>query len=511
MVFAGAVAGVELELVPGGETARRGLDTEPAGLDQRHPDRLRDGIEFVGNDELPFPSPADVFYLGAIPVMAMAMFMMGRDRGRSIYRFRALDVAVICTGAGAAIWTLSGNGNGAMASHGLERFILVAYPTGDVVLVGMCAFALTSASRSPALLSMTAGVACLVVADVGFVHLVQIGAYVSGHPIALFWPLGFMLMGLGALLPDRSRASQRSTTDRRSRALPAMLFLSSTLIPASAAWSWSRGLEVDGTMLAVASSLMTTLVLIRLTLVSNELERAGDVIRGAHDRVDRSNELRGILLERGERAAEDGRRSLAADLHDGPIQNLAALQYGIEAALMEPKPDAHEIADLAVDGVRQEIQNLRDIMSWLRPPALDERGLEFAISDLGTSLSESSGVNVDVRCDLQTELAPDLEAIVYRLVQESLRNVARHAGASNVQVRVGSDVEAVCFSVVDDGRGFNPDDLAAAPRRGHFGIASMRERVDLAGGTWAIQAGAGSGVALQARLPHQHVTCEEAA
>ncbi len=457
--------------------------------------------ELVPGVELPFPSYADVFYLGAVPFLATGLYRMGRHDGLFLYRLRALDLAVICIGAGAAIWTLSGSGHEAFAASGLERIILVAYPTADVVLVGMSSYALMSAARSPAVLCLTLGVVSLVIADVGFVHLVQIGEFSGDHPITLFWPLAFVLIGVGAIVSRDGAGRWTTPVDRRPLALRLLLLVSSLLIPATGAWAWSVGLDVHAPIQVAASSLMTMMVLVRLTSMSRELERANGEIRRARDRMFGSSEIRGLLLERSAQASEDGRRSVAADLHDGPIQSLAALQYCIEAAMLCPSPDAQDIGSRAVDGIGREIHNLRGIMSWLRPPSLDERGLEHALSDLGARLGAGTGAEVTVRCEMGTALAPELAATVYRLVEEGLRNVARHATATNVLVDIRSDQDAVSFVITDDGGGFDPSELAVAPHSGRFGLATMRERVELSGGSWELQVNPGVGVSIRARIP----------
>jgi signal transduction histidine kinase len=180
------------------------------------------------------------------------------------------------------------------------------------------------------------------------------------------------------------------------------------------------------------------------------------------------------------RAAEEERKRWARELHDETLQGLAALRLGLSAGARADDADAlrtHMRA--AVEQLAEEITKLRGIISDLRPAALDQLGLGPALESLG---DRSRGDDLDVHLDVDLpSLDPEIETTLYRLVQEALTNVRKHAGASSVVVRArlrGQDAEVV---VTDDGRGFDPSRSTPG-----FGLTGMRERAGLAGGTCEI-------------------------
>ena len=153
----------------------------------------------------------------------------------------------------------------------------------------------------------------------------------------------------------------------------------------------------------------------------------------------------------------------------------------------------------AADQLKGDIESLRSLIAELRPPALDQLGLAPAL----TSLAQRTGAGgeLDVRTDValpkDRRLAPELETTVYRIVQESLTNVVKHARAGSVDIAVRSDGEQIEISVTDDGVGFDPDGAAATG----FGVIGMRERVELAGGELSVGRGPRAGTVVCARLP----------
>ncbi|HWT93170.1 MAG TPA: GAF domain-containing sensor histidine kinase [Solirubrobacteraceae bacterium] len=194
-------------------------------------------------------------------------------------------------------------------------------------------------------------------------------------------------------------------------------------------------------------------------------------------------------------AAEEERKRWARELHDETLQGLGALRVGLAAAAREPDPEAlrgHVRA--AVDQLQDEVASLRAIIADLRPAALDQLGLAPALEALVTRVAQTQGLEVTTDFALRP-LDPDVETTVYRLVQEALTNVSRHAAATSVHVAARVDGSRVSLEVADDGRGFDPDAAVSG-----FGVAGMRERVALAGGTLAIDSGA-SGTRVRVALP----------
>jgi signal transduction histidine kinase len=167
-------------------------------------------------------------------------------------------------------------------------------------------------------------------------------------------------------------------------------------------------------------------------------------------------------------------------------------------------PVAQEAMREAVAQLEQEIDNLRAIITELRPAALDELGLRSAIEGLLDRHREQSGFQLDGELELpdssarEERLAEDLETTVYRLVQEALTNVAKHAHANRVRVAVSEADGLLQIEVQDDGDGFDPETASHG-----FGLAGMQERVSLAGGTLSVNSGE-RGTVLSAQLPAHH-------
>jgi signal transduction histidine kinase len=195
-------------------------------------------------------------------------------------------------------------------------------------------------------------------------------------------------------------------------------------------------------------------------------------------------------------AADTERRRWARELHDETLQGLGGLQLLLSSALLHDDLDlAQGAMREAVEHIEREIENLRSIITELRPAALDELGLKTALEALLDRHRAQNGTEVEGRLELPAMADTELESTVYRLVQEALTNVAKHARAETVRVAVsGSDGE-VSIEVQDDGTGFDTDTKAEG-----FGLAGMRERVSLAGGTLEISSGE-QGTLVRARLP----------
>ncbi len=201
-------------------------------------------------------------------------------------------------------------------------------------------------------------------------------------------------------------------------------------------------------------------------------------------------------------AADAERRRWARELHDETLQGLGALRVLLSSARRGGDLEqARTAMSEAVEHIEREIANLRSIITELRPAALDELGLRTAIEALLERHREQSGFGIDAELALagapmqQGRLSEDLETTVYRLVQEALTNVARHARAERVRVVLAETEGELLIEVQDDGAGFDPNLSSDG-----FGLAGMRERVALAGGTLSIDSGE-QGTLVRARLP----------
>ncbi len=225
-------------------------------------------------------------------------------------------------------------------------------------------------------------------------------------------------------------------------------------------------------------------------------------MRGNRRRLAAAAAERRRLLDQTVRGAEEERSRLALELHDGPIQRLTVLDLKLEhMRLKAERGDAEsgrQLLDDVSGGLRDEIQGLRKVMSQLRPPALDERGLEAALTDYVQAAATEWGLRYSVQADLPARLDPTTETVLYRVAQEGVQNVVKHARATTVTLTVAATNGTTSMSIRDDGVGF--DGNQDAPKD-HLGLIAMRERVEMGGGTLRVRSAPGSGTEIVVQVP----------
>jgi len=197
-------------------------------------------------------------------------------------------------------------------------------------------------------------------------------------------------------------------------------------------------------------------------------------------------------------ASEQERRRWARELHDETLQALGGLRVLLSSARRVGSLEALTHAtSQAVEQIEQEITNLRAIITELRPAALDELGLAAAVEALLERHRAVNGLEIasEIDLDSEAELDDDLQATVYRVIQEALTNIAKHAHAKNVSIAVRIEDGRLALAISDDGRGFD-----IAERTAGFGVTGMHERVAVSGGELAIDSSDG-GTAVTAWLP----------
>ncbi len=208
--------------------------------------------------------------------------------------------------------------------------------------------------------------------------------------------------------------------------------------------------------------------------------------------------LEGERQQSGRRilAAQEAERiGIARDLHDEVGQVLTGVLLHLDS-IAERAPAHREEIDDAKQSVRRALNEVRRISSELRPEMLEQLGLVSALTELTTGFGRVSGVSVRRQFDQNLpKLEPDAELAIYRIAQESLTNVARHAHATRVDVALEGTLESVVLRVVDDGRGFT-----AEPEE-HGGLRSMRERALLIGAALAIKHAPSGGVEVRLEVP----------
>ena len=182
----------------------------------------------------------------------------------------------------------------------------------------------------------------------------------------------------------------------------------------------------------------------------------------------KSQEEREQLLNHAIDASNIERRRIARDLHDGVVQDLAAVSYSLSAAAEgAPAPFDAELREAAAE-TRHGIGQLRTLLVEIYPPELHRAGLAAALADLLAGC-EARGIKTHLDVDPEVELGPASEALFFRVAQEALRNVVKHAGATNVELKVGRANGRVQLLVADDGSGFDQ-----AQGDGHFGLTDPR-------------------------------------
>jgi PAS domain S-box-containing protein len=223
---------------------------------------------------------------------------------------------------------------------------------------------------------------------------------------------------------------------------------------------------------------------------TQELERRNSELR----------ELSGLLLE----SQDAERRHIARELHDSAGQTLTALDLQLARIGEEAKKDSALAKDVKnAEGLVQHLaRELRTTSYLLHPPLLDETGISSALSWYVQGLAERSGLDIDLQVpDNFGRLPPELELVIFRLVQESLTNIHRHSGSKTALIRLEREENSVRVTVADQGRGMTPERLAAIQSQGTgVGIRGMRERVRHFGGDLVIESDA-SGTKVYATLP----------
>jgi signal transduction histidine kinase len=213
--------------------------------------------------------------------------------------------------------------------------------------------------------------------------------------------------------------------------------------------------------------------------------------------VDLSERVSRDTVRRVVEAQELERKRLARELHDETGQALTSILLGLkplEEATSGATQDAvAEVRELVVS----TLQDVRRLAVELRPSALDDLGLVPAIDRLARSFAES-GIHVDVEAHIGDQRLPEpIETTLYRIVQEAITNVAKHAEARRLSVTLTRKNGSVVAIVEDDGKGFDPTDTDSAG----LGLLGMRERLALVGGTLRIEASSGAGTTIAAEVP----------
>jgi two-component system, NarL family, sensor kinase len=200
------------------------------------------------------------------------------------------------------------------------------------------------------------------------------------------------------------------------------------------------------------------------------------------------------------------RRRIAADLHDGVVQDLAGVAFSLSATAdrlpEEIQPGLRSSLRGAAASTRQSMRRLRSLLVEIYPPNLSSVGLRAALADLAESV-RSADLQVDVDVPDDPDLSPELQALFFRVAQEALRNVATHAHARHAQMRVLTEDGRAALEVEDDGKGFSQSELAQRRGEGHVGLRLLADLVESAGGTMSVESEPGKGTRLRLEVAVQ--------
>ena len=213
------------------------------------------------------------------------------------------------------------------------------------------------------------------------------------------------------------------------------------------------------------------------------------------------------FLVRELEASEDERQRIARELHDGLGQTLTGLAVNIDGAmalLTQPGKEDAAFASLqrSRDAAAAALQDIRRVILALRPTVLDDMGLFPALETYARRVLGEASIRLQVRSTGQPErLAPAVENVVFRVMQEAINNAARHSGAQTCRLTLSNTRTALRAVVEDDGKGFYADPEADDTK--HYGLRGMQERVDIIGGKLKLTSKPGSGSKVEVRVSHK--------
>jgi two-component system, NarL family, sensor histidine kinase UhpB len=242
-------------------------------------------------------------------------------------------------------------------------------------------------------------------------------------------------------------------------------------------------------------------------IADRELERLTRTFNAMLDKLAAYRQRTRDVAARALNAEEEERKRIARELHDETAQSLAALLIRLRLArdMDDPTERAALIEELRLQ-LTAALEGIRRFARGLRPPALDELGLGPAIESHLRVVSETMGLPVRLEAEpLDHALWPQAELALYRIVQEALSNVVRHAGATRATVRIRRENGFVAVTVEDDGKGFDPAEVLGRDGGG-LGLHGMQERASYLGGRVTVESEPGRGTRVRAEIPMAEAT-----
>lgn len=201
---------------------------------------------------------------------------------------------------------------------------------------------------------------------------------------------------------------------------------------------------------------------------------------------------------------EEERRRLSASLHDRTSPNLAAIGLNLSVLTMPGSPELSPQLIERLEDIRALVDDttasIREISTDLRPPLLDYAGLQPTLESYLHQFSKRTGTKARFTSDPFPRPAPDLETLLFRIAQEALTNIAKHAEATAVDVALRNEKERIVLTIRDDGNGFEPETLGRNGKSVGLGMLNMREMTEFAGGSFAIESTQGKGTLIRVEI-----------
>jgi PAS domain S-box-containing protein len=231
-----------------------------------------------------------------------------------------------------------------------------------------------------------------------------------------------------------------------------------------------------------------------------EARRTEAALRRTVATLKQVDENRQALLRRLVHAQEEERRGIANDIHDDSIQSMFAVGLRL-VTLRAALHDAAqvELLDRLQQNVEESTDRLRHLLFELRPAALDEGGLPAALRQYIDAMKRETAIEIELETTLERSPASETQVIAYRIAQEALANIRKHARAHRVECAVSAVDDGILTRIVDDGVGFEGGRGASSP--GHLGLVAMRERAEMAGGWFRITSSTGKGCIVEYWIP----------
>lgn len=239
-------------------------------------------------------------------------------------------------------------------------------------------------------------------------------------------------------------------------------------------------------------------------------EMAASLIKASADKeillgeLRAKEQLRDTLIAKLMTAQEDERKRISRELHDETSQALTSLMLTMRVLAEDaPNQEQKDALLLGRDVAANILREVRDLAIELRPPALDDFGVVAAIERYSEKFASRHGLDIDLQTSgQQTDVDGQIAVALYRIVQECLNNVVKHAGATAVSIGITFQADQVMVSIADNGKGISAADLLRAQQENRLGLYGMRERVELLQGRLDIRQSADGGTELFIVIPH---------